>query len=260
MSQQWLRIDHRTVSIREITLQRAERRNALSIELLDQLLAALHSLAAEPAVRVVILRGDGPVFSAGLDLKEAGDDALIERSADTLDRTLRLLHDSPLISIAAVHGGAYAGGAGVMAACDLVVAADDAKFGFPEAQRGLLPALISRVLRPKIRDGDLRDLFLVGEAITAARAQQIGLIQHVVPGGELLTIARRLAHAICAGGPETIRMTKHLLNDLFAASSQSTDDSLEELHLKARRSAEAREGLAAFQEKRPPVWTQEKTP
>lgn len=255
-----IEVEPYTRAIREIVLRRAERRNALSIDLLEQLCAAVESLANDGEARVAIVRGDGPVFSAGLDLRDAADESLAERSATTLERALRLLRETPLVTLAAVQGGAYAGGAGLMAACDIVVAAEDVKIGFPEARRGLVPALISRVLRPKIRDGDLRDLFLVGEPVDAQRALQIGLVQRVVPAAELLIEARRLALSVIAGGPETIRHTKRLLNDLFDSEHGSAGTSLEKLHLAARRSEEAREGLAAFIEKREPVWNREEHP
>lgn len=245
----------RSRSIRELILKRADRRNALSIELIEQIGAALNVLERE--ARVVILRGDGPTFSSGLDLREAANDALAERSATALEGMFRLLRDTSLTTIAAVHGGAYAGGAGLMAACDIVVAAEQAQIGFPEARRGLLPALISIVLRPKVRDGDLRDLFLTGEPITAQRAQQIGLVQRVVPPAELMNEAYRVADAIVAGGPLAIRLTKKLLNQ----SDDGVAEALQSMHLESRRSTEAREGLAAFLEKRNPSWMQEdKTP
>ncbi len=247
-------------SIREVVLCRAERRNALSIDLLEQLHSTLESLADEADLRVVILRGDGPVFSSGLDLKEAAEETLIERSAAALERTLRLVHDTPLILIAAVQGGTYAGGAGLMAACDIVVAAEDVHIGFPEARRGLVPALISHVLRRKVREGDLRDLFLVGAPIDGRRAMQVGLVQYLVPPGNLLSEARRIAESVVSGGPNTIRMTKQLLNDLFEASHSPQERPLADLHLAARRSAEAREGLAAYMEKRPPAWIQKESP
>ena len=141
-----------------VTLNRPDRRNALSIALLEQLCAELEQLADNAANRVAIVRGAGPVFSAGLDLQEAADSSLIEKSATSIARALSLLQTSPLIFIAAVQGGAFAGGAGLMAACDVAVAATDAKIGFPEARRGLLPALISHVLMHKVREGDLREL------------------------------------------------------------------------------------------------------
>jgi methylglutaconyl-CoA hydratase len=242
-------------SIGEIVLMRSDRRNALSIALLDQVLAAVESL--EPNARVVLVRGDGPVFCSGMDLREAADAAIAERSAERLEETFRRVRESPMIFIAAVNGGAYAGGAGLMAACDIAIAAEDAKIGFPEARRGLVPALISRMLHPKIRDGDLRDLFLVGEPVDARRALEMGLVQRIVPPTELVSEARRIADSIVAGGPEAIRNTKRLLNVLSNREAASAD--LAELHLAARRSAEAREGLAAFLEKRKPDWTQEET-
>lgn len=237
-----------------LLLDRADRRNALSIGLLTALCEAIGELEREPVARVVILRGAGPVFSAGLDLAEASDDALVEKSANCVKRALATVQKTPLIVIAAVQGGAFAGGAGLMAACDLAIAAQGAKFGFPEARRGLLPALICEVLRYKVREGDLRDLFLTGEAIGAARAREIGLVQRVVPEGELEAEAERIAREILAGGPETIRATKRLLNGVWGHGGEAAPHNLSQTHLEARRSPEAREGLQAFLDKRPPNW------
>lgn len=246
-----------TPAIREIVLCRQERRNALSVELLDFLCAGIQGLEMDAEARVVILRSDGPIFSAGMDLREAADKSLAKRSSASLERTFRLLNETPLVTIAAVQGGAYAGGAGLMAACDLVIAADDAQIGFPEVRRGLLPALISRILHPKVRDGDLRELFLTGEPIDAQRARQLGLIQRVVPKADLLEEARRVAKSVALGGPEAIRITKQLLN---LQRHESQGPSLEELHQAARHGDEAQEGLAAYLEKRKPAWTPEDTP
>lgn len=237
-----------------LTLQRAERRNALSIDLLDQLCTAIEQLAGQRDERVVILRGAGPVFSAGLDLREAMDDSLVDRSAAAVRRALELVRTTPLITIAAVQGGAYAGGAGLMAACDIAIAAENAQIGFPEARRGLLPALISEPLRARVREGDLRYLLLTGALISAPQALQIGLVQRVVPADALLDEARNVAEQILAGGPETIRRTKQLLNHLYAPPFYQARDAMSKLHLSARRSDEAREGLAAFTEKRQPWW------
>ena len=243
-----------------VVLARPEQRNALSIDLLEQLCTAVESLAGQPDQRVIILRGAGPVFSAGLDLREAADDAHVERSAASVGRALELLRQTPLVSIAAVHGGAYAGGAGLMATCDIVIAADDAKFGFPEARRGLLPALVCKTLRSRIREGDLRDLLLTGEIITASRALHVGLVQRVVPSDQLIAEARRVAEQILDGGPETIRQTRKLLNQIFEGEPGLSERHLDELHLAARRGDEAREGLAAFSEKRAPSWSRERIP
>jgi methylglutaconyl-CoA hydratase len=237
-----------------VTLDRANRRNALSIDLLDQLCGSVENLAKNHANRVVILGGAGPVFSAGLDLSEAADTTLIEQSAAAVSRTLKLLRTSPLIVIATVQGGAYAGGAGLMAACDMVIAADDAQIGFPEARRGLLPAIICDVLIRKVREGDLSELFLTGEPISAARAHEVGLVQRIVPAERLQDEALSVARSILAGGPDTIRQTKALLNTLLHPTAEQPHHDLVKQHLPARHSAEAREGLAAFAEKRKPNW------
>jgi methylglutaconyl-CoA hydratase len=238
-----------------VTLNRADRRNALSIDLLDQLCESIDRLAVQPDQRVAVLRGAGPVFSAGLDLREAMDDALVNRSAVAVDRALQLMRTTPLITIAAVQGGAYAGGAGLMAACDIAIAAENARIGFPEARRGLLPALISEPLRARVREGDLRYLLLTGDLVTASHALQIGLVQRVVPADALLDEARRVAELILEGGPDTIRRTKQLLKSLYAAPIGDGHDAMSQLHLSARRSDEAKEGLAAFTEKRQPWWS-----
>jgi len=240
--------------IASVTLNRPDRRNALSIDLLEQLCVEIDQLASDRTRRVMILRGAGPVFSAGLDLREAADSSLVERSAASVSRALDLLRTSPLIMIAAVQGGAFAGGAGLMAACDIVIVAADAKIGFPEARRGLLPALISDVLTHKVREGDLRELLLAGEPIDAARAQQVGLVQRVAPAERLLDEALSVARSVVAGGPNTIRQTKALLNAMFQRPGGFQEPDLVATHLAARYSDEAREGLAAFAEKREPKW------
>jgi len=237
-----------------VTLNRPDRRNALSIDLLEQLCAEIERLSSDETQRVVILRGAGLVFSAGLDLREAADSSLVERSAAAVSRALHLLRASPLIVIAAVQGGAFAGGAGLMAACDIAIVAADARIGFPEARRGLLPALICNVLLHKVREGDLRELFLAGDPIDATRAEQVGLAQRVVPAERLLEEALGVARSVTAGGPNTVRQTKALLNAKFQPGGDSRGANLVELHLAARHSDEAREGLAAYVEKREPSW------
>lgn len=240
-----------------VALNRPDRRNALSIELMRQLCDAVDRLAADPAQRVVILRGEGPVFCAGLDLSEAADFQIAEESGRLVERTLRTLRETPLITICAAHGSALAGGAGLMAACDLGVAADDLWVGFPEVRRGLLPALITGVLKDKLRDGDLRELFLVAEPIGAQRALEIGLVQRVVPAERLLTEATSLAQRVLKGGPEAVRGTKQMLNELRHVPPGELTAHLVKLHHAARESEEAREGLVAFLEKRATRWTSE---
>ncbi|WP_372721097.1 enoyl-CoA hydratase/isomerase family protein [Novipirellula sp.] len=240
--------------VQSVTFNRPNQRNALSIELLESLCLELNQLEQDQENRVVILGGKGKVFSAGLDLREAADMTLVQRSASAVKQTLSRLRETPLVVIATVHGGAFAGGAGVMAACDIVIAAEDARISFPEARRGLLPALVMEVLRHKVREGDLRELLLLGEPVDAARAQQIGLVQRIVPAAQLRDTAIVVARSVLAGGPETIRQTKALLGVAFAEHESAEEDDLIDLHLAARHSDEAREGLAAFLQKRDPKW------
>jgi methylglutaconyl-CoA hydratase len=197
------------------------------------------------------------VFCAGLDLSEAADLTLAEESGHLVERTLRTLRETPLVTICAAHGSALAGGAGLMAACDLAVAADDLWIGFPEVRRGLLPALITGVLQDKLRDGDLRELFLVAEPIGAQRALEIGLVQRVVPAGQVLGEATTLAQSVLKGGPEAVRGTKQMLNELRQVPPADLTGHLLQVHHAARESEEAREGLAAFLKKRATRWTSE---
>ena len=237
-----------------LTLNRPDRRNALCIALLDELCDQVESMANAGTARVLILNGAGPVFSAGLDLSEASQSHLIQQCAESLARSMQLMRDTEIITIAAAHGGAYAGGAGLMASCDLAIGSIDLKIGFPEARRGLLPALISAVLSPKVREGDLRELFLVGNTIDAVRAQQIGLLQRVVPMESLMQVAIEMADGVLAGGPETVKATKVLLNQAYVPNETVSIQHMIELHLNARNGNEATEGLAAFLEKRSPNW------
>ena len=252
-------VEHPQPGVAFVTFNRPERRNALSIGMMQELVQRMEELAEGRKTRVAIVKGAGPVFCAGLDLAEASNPDLMVPSANGVAATLRTLRYSPLVTIAAVRGGAYAGGAGVVAACDIAIGENTLKIGFPEARRGLLPALISDVLRTKVREGDLAELFLVGNAIDANRAQQIGLLQCVVPSDQLENTAMELANGILAGGPQTIIDTKALLHRAFDSRHPNHGDSHEEHgsideHLKARNSDEAREGLRAFLEKRPPSW------
>jgi methylglutaconyl-CoA hydratase len=240
-----------------VALNRPDRRNALSIELMRQLCDAVEHLSADPAQRVVILRGEGPVFCAGLDLTEAAEFALAEESGQLVERTLRTLRETPLVTICAAHGSALAGGAGLLAACDLAVAADDLWIGFPEVRRGLLPALITGVLKDKLRDGDLRELFLVAEPIAAKRTLEIGLVQRVVPAGQVLAEATSLAQSVLKGGPQAVRGTKQMLNELRQVPPGDLMTHLLQVHHAARESEEAREGLVAFLKKRATRWTSE---
>lgn len=246
-----LLLDSPSASLTILTLNRPNRRNALTVELMEALFRTLAELATDPARRVVILRGAGPAFCAGLDLVEAGDAKLAEQSAEGVAKVLSALLETPLVTIAAAHGAAYAGGAGLIAACDFAIAADDLKVAFPEVRRGLVPALVSVVLQDRLRDAEVRELLLLGDAIDANRAKEIGLVHRVVPADRVFDEARSLAEKILLGAPNAVRLTKRLLRPGdHAARFQAALD----VHKLARQSTEAREGVAAFREKREPKW------
>ncbi|NND98263.1 MAG: enoyl-CoA hydratase/isomerase family protein [Pirellulaceae bacterium] len=240
-------------AIAVLTLNRPDKRNALTIELMDALQAEIGRLEADADCRVVILCGAGPMFCAGLDLIEAAESKVAERSAQSVAKTFQALVSSPLISIASVQGGALAGGAGLMASCDFAVATTDAKFGFPEVRRGLVPALVSAVLRSRLRDSEMRQLFLLGEAIDAQSALQLGLVQRVVPERKLMEEVHWIAQTVCKGGPDAIRQTKELIRQVCGSNLNAIADTLS-AHWKARTGEEAKEGLAAFRERRQPNW------
>jgi methylglutaconyl-CoA hydratase len=238
-----------------VTLNRPERRNALTIELLTELTAAIDLAARDEEQRVLILRGAGQAFCTGLDLKEAADDKKAHATAEMVAKTLIALSETRLITIAAVHGAAVAGGAGIMSACDFVVAAERTKIGYPEVRRGLVAGLVMTFLRRQVRERELRELLLGSELIDAARAREIGLVNCVVARDQVMNEAQKFADSVLQGAPGALEQTKKLIEELWSSSVKEDVDLALKHHLQARESDEAREGIAAFNEKRPPKWT-----
>lgn len=241
-----------------IALNRPARRNALNVALLEQLIAAVTAAESDRAMRVLILRGEGPVFCAGLDLAEAADPAQAHHSAGLIARILQALSATRLVTIAAVHGAAIAGGAGLMTACDFAVAAQGTQIGYPETRRGLVAALVMTFLLRQLRERDARELLLTGELIDTSRARDIGLVNREVLAEELLPAATRLADAVLCGGPEAVVNTKRFVAELGPRPLSADLDRALTFHVEARQSAEAAEGIAAFHEKRPPKWMRPK--
>jgi methylglutaconyl-CoA hydratase len=253
--QQQLVLSERTNSYAQVlTLNRPEKRNALSVALMQQLCDAFEAAQQDPAVRVVILRGAGDVFCAGLDLQEANQAGKTDTSAHALARTLLTLHNTPMVTIAAVHGAAMAGGAGVMAACDFALAATGTKIGYPEVRRGMVAALVFTFLARQLKTREIRELLLCAEPITAERAQQIGLINRIVPRERLLDEALGIAATVVQAGPHALAETKRLIRDFRPPTVTEDIQRAIEFHLAARTSDEAQEGIAAFLEKRKPTW------
>ena len=254
MTEPLVLVEHPRPGVAAVTLNRPERRNALSTALMEELCAAIRRLESDPAQRVLILRGAGPAFCAGLDLKEAADPRSAEQSSEWAAMLFRTLAETPLVTIAAARGAAIAGGGGLMAACDFAVASDDLQIAFPEVRRGLVPALISTVLMRRLRDADLRELLLLAEPLDARRAREMGLVNRVVPAGRAYDEALDIADLVLRGGPDAVRHTKQLLAELHAAPPAERLDRALAFHRQARTSDEAREGIAAFLEKREPRW------
>jgi len=247
-------IEKETPQITIVTLHRPERRNALTIELLTELIAAINVASDQPEQRIMILRGAGAAFCTGLDLKEAADPKKAYATAELVSKTLITLSQTRLITITAVHGAAVAGGAGIMSACDFVVAADGTRIGYPEVRRGLVAGLVMSFLRRQVGERNMRELLLGGELIDAERAKEIGLINRVVPQGDLLSEAQKFAGSILQGAPGVLAQTKRLIDELWWRSVKEDVDLALKYHMQARESAEAHEGIAAFNEKRPPNW------
>lgn len=247
-------VEKQTPQVTLVTLNRPERRNSLTIELLNELVAAVKVASGQPDERILILRGAGAAFCTGLDLKEAADQKKAHATAEMVAKTLITLAETRLVTIAAVHGAAVAGGAGIMSACDFVVAAEKTKIGYPEARRGLVAGLVMTFLRRQVRERSLRELVLGGELIDAARALEIGLVNRVVPPDEVMNEAQKFADSVLQGAPGAIANTKRLIEELWSTSVKEDVDLALKHHLQARESAEAREGIAAFNEKRPPNW------
>jgi methylglutaconyl-CoA hydratase len=246
-------IEKQTPQITVLTLNRPERCNALTIELLGELIAAIKIASDEPQERVLIFRGAGAAFCTGLDLKAATPQNA-HATAELVAKTLLTLSQTHLVTIAAVHGAAVAGGAGIMSACDFVVAANGTKIGYPEARRGLVAGLVMTFLRRQVGERNMRELLLGSELIDAERAKEIGLVNRVVAQDDLMSEAQKFAESVLQGGPGALAQTKRLIEELWWRSVKEDVDLALEYHMQARESSEAHEGIAAFNEKRPPSW------
>src|SRR6476660_4257348 len=248
-------VDKESPQISVVTLNRPERRNALTLELLTELCVAINVASEHSEQRVLILRGAGAAFCTGLDLKEAADQTKAHATAEMVAKALVALSQTRLVTIAAVHGAAVAGGAGLMSACDYVVAAEGTKIGYPEVRRGLVAGLVMTFLRRQVRERDIRELLFGGEIIDAQRAKEIGLVNRVVRPAEVMREAQKFADSVLEGAPGAVTQTKRLIEELWSSRVTDDVDIALKYHMEARESAEAREGIAAFNEKRPPKWT-----
>ena len=245
--------------VASITLNRPDKRNAISFELIDDLLRVLDEVAKSDA-HVVILTGAGKAFCSGLDLDDLK--ALLGRSPEqnlqdsqTMVRLFRVLYEFPKVTIAAVNGAAIAGGTGLALLCDFTLAVPEAKFGYTEVRIGFVPAIVSTFLLRQVGEKQARDLLLTGRIIGAEEAARMGLINEIIAPENLITRARELAALLMENSPTSLRATKKLLNDHARAELDLQIVAALRENAAIRTTADFREGVASFLEKRKPVWS-----
>jgi methylglutaconyl-CoA hydratase len=242
-----------------LTLNRPDKRNAISFELIEELLNALNDIAQSPA-RVLILTGAGKAFCSGMDLDNLKqilgrppEQSL--KDSETMARLFRALYDFPKPTIAAVNGAAIAGGTGLATLCDFTLAVPEAKFGYTEVRIGFVPAIVSTFLLRQVGEKLARDLLLTGRLFDAAEAQRIGLINEVVPAEQLMTRAHGLASQLMENSPSSLRLTKRLLSEQARAELDAEISAAVQENASIRSTQDFREGISSFLEKRKPRWS-----
>ena len=238
-----------------LTLNRPDVRNAFNEDVIAELSAWARSAAADPALRVVVLGGAGPVFCAGADLAWMAKMASYTRDENVRDAMAAgemygLLDSLPVPLIGRVHGAALGGGAGLAAVCDVVVADEQATFGFTEVKLGIVPAMISPFVAAKIGASAARELFLTGRRFDAARAKEIGLVHTIAPAAELDAAVARAVSEVLAAAPQAIAATKALLRHIAGRPATAVRLATAEALAARRASPEGQEGLRAFLGKR----------
>jgi methylglutaconyl-CoA hydratase len=242
-----------------ITLNRPDKRNAISFELIDDLLRAFEEVAKSEAI-VLIVTGAGKAFCSGLDLDNLK--SLLGRSPEdnlkdsrTMVQLFRSLYEFPKVTIAAVNGAAIAGGTGLALLCDFTLAVPDAKFGYTEVRIGFVPAIVSTFLLRQVGEKQARDLLLTGRIFGAEEAAGMGLVGEIVPAENLMTRARELAALLMENSSTSLRATKQLLTDHARAELDAHIESAVRENAAIRTTADFREGISSFLEKRKQVWT-----
>ncbi|MEV4643743.1 enoyl-CoA hydratase family protein [Saccharopolyspora sp. NPDC049426] len=240
-----------------ITLDSPHNRNALSAQLRRELKGHLDAATNDDAVRVIVLAHTGKVFCAGMDLKESRSADSDQQGVNEFPALLEQIWTSPKPVVAKVAGPARAGGVGLVAACDIAVAAESATFAFTEVRIGVVPAVISVTVLPRLNARQAHELFLTGETFDGRRAAEIGLLNSAVPADDLDSEVKRYTDMLALGGPTALAATKNMLTSQRPESM--TDDFAEMLQLSARHFAgeEGQEGITAFAEKRKPGWVPE---
>jgi methylglutaconyl-CoA hydratase len=250
--------DSRVVTI---TLNRPEKRNSLNSRMLSEITAALDEIERSDAL-VVVLTGAGKAFCAGMDLDELKSLAANSHAENVEDsrrvaRFIRRLYDFPKPTIAAVNGAAIAGGTGIATMCDFTLAVPEAKFGYTEVRIGFVPAIVSSILVWQVGHKIARDLLLTGRIFDAAEAHDLGLVNEVLPIERLMPRARELAVQLMENSPASLKATKKLINGFITDALDRQFNQAVEENAGIRQTADFREGIASFLEKRKPRWSGE---
>lgn len=245
--------------ILRVTLNRPEKRNALSPAMMDELTGVLAGAGEDARCGVVVLTGAGSAFCAGLDLGHL--ESLESRSAaehredsERIAGLFRALYDCERPTIAAVNGAAIAGGCGIATLCDFTLAVPRAKFGYTEVRIGFIPAIVSTFLLAQVGEKQARDLLLTGRIFEAAEAHAMGLVNRVVEAEDLAGAAERLALQLLENSPEALAATKRLLSANARARLDAEMETAIRANADARLTGDFREGIRAFLEKRAPQW------
>jgi len=257
-------MDYKTIQlvydsgVATITLNRPDKRNAISFELIDDLLRGLDEVAKSDAL-VIILTGAGKAFCSGMDLENLK--TLLGRTPEqnlqdsrTMVRLFRSLYEFPKVTIAAVNGAAIAGGTGLALMCDFTLAVPEAKFGYTEVRIGFVPAIVSTFLLRQVGEKQARDLLLTARIFGAEEAVRMGLVSEIVGPDKLMPRARELAALLMENSPASLRATKQLLTDHARTELDSQIEAALHANAAIRATADFREGISSFLEKRKPVW------
>lgn len=243
-----------------ITLNRPEVRNAFNEELIAELTSVFRNEAADPGVKVVVLKGAGAVFSAGGDLKWMEKSASFTKKqnqadAGKLSTLLKLMNRCPKPVVGQVHGAALGGGMGLVAVCDIVVASVGTLFGFTEVKLGLIPAVIGPFVLDKIGPSQARATFLTGERLEAQRAYELGLVHRLVPtADELDPVCAGIVKNLLENSPNALKIAKVFIEEIRTKHLKDKYNYSSKILADLRASPEAKEGIRAFLEKRKPHW------
>jgi methylglutaconyl-CoA hydratase len=249
----------RAGAVAHVVLARPQVRNAFNAEMIREITGAFRDLAERNLPRVAVISGEGPVFCAGADIEWMRASAGLTQAenledARRMNEMLRAVADAPFAVIARAHGAALGGGCGLVAAADIAIAAEGTRFGFTEARLGILPAVISTFVLPKIGEGAARRYFLTGERFDAAEAMRIGLVHEVVSPERLDDRVEAIIREVCACGPEAVARAKRLLVEVRDLDRERAMEHCARTIAEVRTTPEAQEGLRAFLEKRRPPW------